>query len=354
MQTAESQQNPATGCHAVIVNYNAGPGLIAAVSSALAADGVEQVLVVDNASTDGSLLRLQQTLGHEPRLRLLKNRGNLGFARACNRAIREIKQAHVLLLNPDCEVPPGAVRAMLDALEESPEAGMVGPLLVNADGSEQAGGRRSVPTPWRTFVRTFGLTRLADRYPRLFSDFLLHREPIPVAAIGVEAISGACMLARREALASVGLLDAKYFMHCEDLDWCMRFRRAGWKILFTPKATVLHHKGVCSRARPIFVEWHKHRGMMRFYKKFFKHQYPGALMWLVAGGVWLRFGALFAIHGVRGMKPRWRNSESMPVCSKTRGEAKNILAIRGHTVATSGITNLQSREPIKRRMFGKS
>ena len=348
MQSAESQQNAATGCHAVIVNYNAGPGLITAVQSALAADGVEQVLVVDNASTDGSLLRLQQTLGHESRLRLLKNRGNLGFARACNRAIRGIRQSHVLLLNPDCEVPPGAVRAMLNALEESPDAGMVGPLLLNTDGSEQAGGRRSVPTPWRSFVRAFGLTRLADRYPRLFSDFLLHREPLPAAAIGVEAISGACMLARREALASVGLLDSKYFMHCEDLDWCMRFRRAGWKILFTPNATVLHHKGVCSRARPIFVEWHKHRGMMRFYKKFFKHQYPGALMWLVAGGVWLRFGALFAIHGMRGMKPRRRSIESAPCDTKKTIQGHNVHALHADTLPNKAEPEPRTQTPVAR------
>jgi GT2 family glycosyltransferase len=78
----------------------------------------------------------------------------------------------------------------------------------------------------------------------------------------------------------------------------MRFQQKGWKILFVPDAPVLHHKGTCSRSRPIFVEWHKHKGMMRFYRKFFRHQYPGIVMWLVTVGVWLRFGAVAMLHAM--------------------------------------------------------
>ena len=145
------------------------------------------------------------------------------------------------------------------------------------------------PGPLLTFVRAFGLARFSKRWPKLFFDFHLHKEPLPKSPIEVEAISGACMLVRRDAMQEIGLLDEEYFMHCEDLDWCIRFRRGEWKILFVPGARMLHYKGVCSRARPIFVEWHKHRGMMRFYRKLFRHQYPGVLMWLVSVGVWLRF-----------------------------------------------------------------
>jgi GT2 family glycosyltransferase len=94
----------------------------------------------------------------------------------------------------------------------------------------------------------------------------------------------------------VGLLDEGYFLHCEDLDICMRFRKRGWGIFFVPHAPVLHHKGVCSRNCTLFVEWHKHKGMMRFYHKHFRHQYPPALMTIVAAGVWSRFGAIAARH----------------------------------------------------------
>jgi hypothetical protein len=143
------------------------------------------------------------------------------------------------------------------------------------------------------------LTRLRNRYPRLFSDFLLHKQPLPDGPAEVEAISGACMLVRHDALINVGPLDEGYFMHCEDLDWCMRFRKLGWTIMFVPGARAVHHQGMCSKKSPIFVEWHKHKGMIRFYNKFFRHQYPGVLLWLVTLGVWLRFGFLALSHTAR-------------------------------------------------------
>ena len=98
------------------------------------------------------------------------------------------------------------------------------------------------------------------------------------------------MLVKRKAMEDVGPWDENYFLHCEDLDWCMRFRQKGWKVMFVPSARVTHAQGVCGRSRPVFVQWHKHKGMMRFYRKFFRHQYPSVLMGLVMIGVWLRFG----------------------------------------------------------------
>lgn len=286
------QTFPGAACEVVIVNYNAGPILTEAVRAMLPCPSVREVIVVDNRSQDGSIEHLESALPGETRLRVIRNSGNLGFAAGCNTAMAFFQSPYQLFINPDCLVDPLSIGEMIGTLELNPDAGMAGPLLVNTDGSEQSGGRRGVPTPWRSFVRAFGLSRFSDRYPRLFSDFLMHKEPLPDRPIDIEAISGACMLVRNRALLEVGPLDAGYFMHCEDLDWCMRFRQRGWKILFVPEARVVHYLGACSRSRPIFVEWHKHKGMMRFYRKFFRHQYPGVLMWLVALGVWLRFGVL--------------------------------------------------------------
>ena len=179
-----------------------------------------------------------------------------------------------------------------------PSVGMAGGLLTNLDGTEQAGGRRAVPTPWRSFVRAFGLSRFANRWPILFYDFHLHKQPLPDEPIEVEAISGACMMIKREAMEDVGRWDDGYFLHCEDLDLCIRFRQKGWRIVFVPDAPIVHHLGICSASRPIFVEWHKHKGMIRFYRKFFRHQYPGALMWLVSIGVWFRFVGMTVYHTV--------------------------------------------------------
>lgn len=277
----------------IVVNYNAGELLRACIDSLLNCPFEVQIIVVDNASKDGSLNAL---LGLTS-VQIVRNPSNIGFAAACNIGTRLASAPFLLYLNPDCFFNPGALAGLLDAMNSDGRVGMVGGFLTNVDGTEQAGGRRAVPTPWRSFVRAFGLARFSDRWPRLFFDFHLHNQKLPEHAIEVEAISGACMMVRREAMQDVGEWDEGYFLHCEDLDLCMRFRQHGWTILFIPSAQITHVLGVCSRSRPVFVEWHKHKGMIRFYRKFFQHQYPSFLMGLVGVGVWLRFG-LVALYSM--------------------------------------------------------
>lgn len=281
----------------VTVNYNAGSLLADCIEVAL--KQAQQVIVVDNASTDSSLSELGSRFPAESRLQVIRLDKNAGFAAGCNTGLKAATAPFVLFLNPDCMLAPGAVERLLQVIEQDGRVGMIGGRLLNLDGSEQGGSRRAIPTPWRSLVRATGLHRLARYWPRLFFDFHLHHQPLPEKPIEVEAISGALMLVRQEAIEQVGTWDEGYFLHCEDLDWCLRFRQKGWKILFVPDVQVLHYKGVCSQARPIFVAWHKHRGMMRFYQKFFRDQYPGILMWLVAIGVWMRFGAVMVFHALR-------------------------------------------------------
>lgn len=278
----------------IVVNYNAGAVLTKCISSALKQAG--EVIVVDNASTDSSIRMLELTFGEDSHLKIIKNSKNLGFAKACNIGSEVATGDYFLFLNPDCLLQNNAVVNLVESFNLSTSVGMAGGLLTNLDGTEQGGGRRAVPTPWRSFVRAFGLTRFANRWPVLFYDFNLHQQPLPEAPIYVEAISGACMMINREVMEEVGHWDNDYFLHCEDLDLCIRFRQKGWRILFVPDAPVVHHLGLCSASRPIFVEWHKHRGMLRFYRKFFRHQYPGPLMWLVKLGVWLRFASVAGYH----------------------------------------------------------
>lgn len=275
------------GVSAVIVNYNAGSYLVDCIQAAM--EQVDKILVVDNASTDHSIELCSETFSNNSKLTIIRNDTNLGFSAACNIGCKRVKTQYILFLNPDCILDSRAVHTLVTALDSDESVGMTGGLVMNPDGSEQGGARRAVPTPWRSFVRAFGLNRFANRWPRLFFDFHLYHQPVPTEPINVEAISGACVMVKRKAMQDVGFWDEGYFLHCEDLDWCMRFRQKGWKILFVPNARVTHTSSVCSRSRPIFVEWHKHKGMMRFYRKFFRHQYPGILMGLVAAGVWLRF-----------------------------------------------------------------
>jgi len=287
-------------CDVVIVNYNAGMLLADCVSSVFAA-GAARAIVVDNHSTDGSLEHLERVVENE-KLVVIRNDKNLGFAAACNIGAKASSAHHVLFLNPDAVLAADALTKMAAVLDTADDVGMVGGFLCNPDCTEQPGGRRVFPTPKRAFMRAFGHSRLARFFPEVFSDFLLHKEPLPTKPVPVEAISGACILVKREAMDDVGLWDAGYFLHCEDLDWCMRFKHKGWKVMFVPDARVTHVWGACSRSRPYFVEWHKHRGMLRFYKKFFYHQYPGVLMWLVTLGVWLRFGAVAFYRTVQGVR----------------------------------------------------
>ncbi len=275
----------------IIVNFNGGPLLSKAVESVLSSTVAVEVFVSDNGSTDGSLSFLHGLAGIDTRLRIIENRKNLGFAHASNIALKQAQGEYALLLNPDAVIKPDTLAQILATLVTYPEAGMAGCLLRNPDGTEQAGCRRCVPTPWRTLVRVFQLDVLFPNHPR-FRNFVLTRQPLPDTPVFLEAISGAFMLVRRKALEDVGFLDRKYFVHCEDLDWCMRFRQAGWKILFVPDVEVIHYKGACSKDRPIFVLWHKHKGMIRFYRKFFRHQYPWPLMLLVMIAVWTRFSLL--------------------------------------------------------------
>jgi GT2 family glycosyltransferase len=274
----------------IIVNYNAGAELGRCVQSVVATDDDIEIVVVDNASSDNSILALRAADTGRKGLNIIENNKNLGFAVACNQGSRIARGEFLLYLNPDCIVEPKTISTLLECLRNNSRAGMAGGLILNHDGSEQRGCRRSVPTPWRSLVNSFGLHHLARLNRKLFSDFRLDRQPLPKTAVEVDAISGACMMVSREAFERVGPMDENYFLHCEDLDWCMRFRQQGWKIMFEPRARLFHSKGTCSASRPVFVEWSKHKGMVRFYRKFFAARCPRPLMWFVWLGIWLRFG----------------------------------------------------------------
>jgi GT2 family glycosyltransferase len=272
-------------CDVVIVNFNAGLFLKDAVATALQSRAVSRVFVVDNASIDGSL----DLLPSEPRLFVIRNTANVGFAAGCNIGLARTTAEYVLLLNPDCYVLENAIDQLVETLRCSEGAAMVGPLLLNTDGSEQAGGRCAAPTLLRSFVRAFGLKQLNRWLPPALFDFLSPRGPLPKMPTEVESVSGACMLVRRDAMGAVGTLDDGYFLYCEDVDWCRRFRQQAWTILFVPDARVVHHKGVSSRQTPFAAEWHKHRGMVRFYCKFLRENHPVPVSILVLTGIWIRF-----------------------------------------------------------------
>lgn len=273
-------------CDAIIVNYNAGDSLRDAVTSALAA-GVDHVLVVDNGSRDDSLVAVRALTATHP-VRILQNGRNLGFAAACNVGLAESRAAQVLFLNPDARLGTGALERLQDVLASDPTIGMVGGRLCDPDGTEQRGSRRRFPTPERTLAEWRGA-----------GGFQLHDTPLPEGPVDVEAISGACMLVARPAIEACGGWDEGYFLHCEDLDWCRQFAARGWRVVFVPDALVFHEKGVSSRARPLLVEWHKHRGMQRFFGKWQARERAWPVRVAVRVGIWTRF-AVVALRELLG------------------------------------------------------
>jgi hypothetical protein len=270
---------------AVTVNFNAGHLLRDLLESLAAQPEVARTVVVDNASRDDSLAGLGPEWN--PRLSVIRNGSNRGFATACNQGAAQAEGRYLLFVNPDCRMPGGALRRLLEVLDARLDVGMVGPLVLNSDGSEQRGCRRYLPDARRALMRTLGLHK-PDRDGKV-AGFDLTGTPLPDQPTAVEAISGACLLIRRELFERLHGWDEGYFLHCEDLDLCMRVKQAGYAVLFVPDVTVRHAQGASSKRRPLRVLWHKHRGMLRYYRKFHRQSAPLWLNGLVTFGIAARF-----------------------------------------------------------------
>lgn len=261
----------------IVVSHDSGEWLSRCVASVLAQDAPVEVVVVDNASRDGSLGKLPR----DARVRLLRNEDNRGFAVACNQGAAATPASHLLFLNPDCDLPPDAVRRLRGLLADDPSLAILGAQLVNADGTPQPASRRRTPTPTVAIKRALGLGGAT----------LEIDEPIdtmqPVSF--VDAVSGALMLMPHRVFEALGGFDEGYVLHCEDLDLCRRALLAGHRVGIANDVRVVHDKGTSSRARPVWVEWQKHRGMLRYFKKFDAAASPLWLRLAVRLGVWLRF-----------------------------------------------------------------
>jgi len=285
----------------IVVNYNAGALLVDCVEAVLASPVRLELIISDNGSIDGSLALVRERYGKDPRVTLAENGANLGFAGGNNRVLPLAAAPYLLFLNPDCIVGPDTLGRMLSFMEVTPDAGMAGCVVRNPDGSEQTASRRAIPDPWIGLVRMLRLDRL---WPRIAAGRRLDLtdEPLPYTPTRVQAISGSFMLVRRAALDQVGPLDEGYFLHCEDLDWFVRFARAGWDIYLLPDVDVVHHKGACSTGRPLRVEWHKHRGMARFFGKFQREDYSWPFGLAVMLGIWAHFALLAVGEGLRRVR----------------------------------------------------
>lgn len=231
---------------------------------------VAEVYLVDNASADGSA---QMAREEHPWVHLIANEDNRGFAKANNQAFALAKGRYVLLLNPDTEVKPGALKVLIDFLKDHPKAAIVAPQLLNSDGSVQR-SCREFPTFKGMLYELIGLSRLFPnnaefrRYKMLDFDHDVERT--------VDQPEGACLLVRREIFETIGTLDEGFFMLFEEVDWCFRIVKAGWEIWFTPRAQVVHHYGQSIKQVKVPMIISSHKGLYRFWHK----HYRGNRAWL--------------------------------------------------------------------------
>lgn len=281
----------------VILNWNTRDLLRRCLQTVLASEGVERfrVVVVDNASSDDSVAMLRQEF---PQVGVIANPVNSGYPAGNNLGLRQLgyegagrvreeAPRHAMLLNPDTEVPPEALARLVDYMDARPEIGIAGPRLMLPDGSLDLACRRSFPSPQVSLYRFTGLARLFPRH-RQFGRYNMTFAD-PGQELEVDAVVGACMIVRREAIAQAGLLDEDFFMYGEDLDWAWRIKAAGWKVYYQPQVVVQHVKRAASRqSRRASHEFQ--RAMLIFYRKHYRRSTPLWLHSLVMTGLLLKGG----------------------------------------------------------------
>lgn len=243
----------------VIVSYNAKDALARCLASLHASPPAvdHEIVVVDNASSDGA----PDVVRGWPDVRLIEAGANLGFAAATNLGIRATQGRLVLLLNPDTEVPPGALDRLVDVLDRHPGVTVVGPRIVGPDGAVEV-STGTTPGLVAEVARRRLNARLARRHPRTIASVerRFSREHRP------GWVTGACLLVRRADALAVGLFDERYFLYYEDVAFCTAVRRAGGQVLFTPDVEVRHHRGASTAADPGVAARHHTESHVAYYE----------------------------------------------------------------------------------------
>ncbi|HSS96351.1 MAG TPA: glycosyltransferase family 2 protein, partial [Terriglobales bacterium] len=281
VSNASNQNSNAGTVSVIIVNYNT-QGLLRGCLSSLArtAARITEMIVVDNASSDGSPEMVEKEF---PGVILIRNQDNVGFSKANNQGIQVARGSYIWLLNSDTIVRPGTPATMAEFLDAKPAVSAVTCKLLNADGSIQA-SISNRPGPVLLFFRLTGISRLISKpearrwLVRSFGFFLGRTVRAYLAPyvtgdspVEVESISGACLMLRRKAIANVGLLDERFFMYFEDMDYCLRLRNAGLKLYYLPHGEIVHLVGKSSGGRMRDYSIHSYRAMFYFYRKHFSY-----------------------------------------------------------------------------------
>lgn len=254
--------------------------------------GELEVWVVDNNSSDGSPALVLESF---PQVHLIWNTRNEGYARACNKGIKVSRGEFIIFSNSDVSLEKGAIKEILDCFRRNPDAGIVGPLVLNPDGTVQL-SCREFPSIKEAFMHAFlGFIHPSNPFTQKYRKAKWEHD----REVVVDWVSGAFLAARRSALESIGGFDEKYYMYVEDVDLCWRMREAGWKVYFTPKARVTHFIGKSSEHANVRMLFHHHKSMFRFHRKTYKGPAKFLVDLLVGIGVALRFALIMLVNFFR-------------------------------------------------------
>ncbi len=266
----------------VIVNYNTEKLLRSCLESVYGgANGTPlDIWVVDNNSRDNSVAMLKSMF---PMVKVIQNPSNVGFSRANNLVISQSRSDYILLLNPDTLIIGDAIEQVVKFMKEHPEVGIAGCKVLNRDGTLQLACRRSIPTPEVAFYRLTGLSRLFPR-SRVMAKYNMTYES-PDLTHEVDAVSGAFLMIRRQVVEEIGLLDERFFMYGEELDWCLRTKRAGWSVMYYPEAQIVHYKGESTKYNSRKAALEFYRAMYLFHRKHFAKDYSLLTNFLIYAGI---------------------------------------------------------------------
>lgn len=273
------------GICVVVVSHESASTIDECLARLRSATGVTQIRVVDNGSRDGTLDIVQRHASLDPRIHFIGNPDNPGFSVACNQGARDGDARWLAFVNPDCLLQPDVLWRLLEQARTPEDEVVVGADLVDESGVRDPAARRRDPD----FAAM--LSSRAARDLSLPADDGIALQP-------VEAISGAVMLVPRALFERIGGFDEGYRLHAEDLDLCRRMRDAGARIFVANDVQVVHVRGVSSRSRPVFVEWHKHKGLWRYFRKFEAPRRGMAIRFAVWCAIWARF-PLAALRAAR-------------------------------------------------------
>ena len=254
-----------------------------------------ETILIDNDSQDGTAEMVRDKY---PQVRYVQNDSNVGFQIATNQALRMAEGRYLMWLNNDTIVQPGAFDALVAFADAHPKAGIVGPKVLNKDGTLQKQCRRGDPTPWNVLAYFSGLWRLFPR-SRFWSGYLVGYSPDD-ETVEVDSCSGAAMMVRREVMDDVGPIDESFLYGGEDLDYCYQVRRKGWTNYYYPGARIIHLGGQGgSRRRPYRLTYEFHRSMVLYYRKNLTGRYPFPLVWLIYAGIYAHLAFAMARNLIR-------------------------------------------------------